>query len=110
MSVKDMVQYKRTFPMEQLYLMLKNDSKAYDLWHEYAEKYAKKMLAGEAVLMENLAIVMLQKISQTCDRLINWHRKVICESLNLTKDEKDTVAWQWFYQDLMETYNFLKNN
>lgn len=110
MSVKDMVQYKRTFPMEQLYLMLNNDSKAYELWHEYAEKYAKKMFIGEAILMENLAIVMLQKISQSCDRLISWHRKVICEPLNLTKDEKDIVAWQWFYQDLMETYNFLKNN
>lgn len=108
MSVKDMVQYKRTFPMEQLYLMLNNDAKAYELWHDYAVKYAKKMLAGEAVLMENLAIVMLQKISQSCERLLNWHRKVISDPIVITQEEKDIVAWQWFYNDLMETYNFFK--
>lgn len=32
MVVKEMVQYKRTADMEELYLMLNNDSVAYDLW------------------------------------------------------------------------------
>ena len=31
MVVKEMVQYKRTADMEELYLMLNNDSVAYDL-------------------------------------------------------------------------------
>lgn len=108
MNAKDMVQYKRTWPMEQLHLMLKNDSKAYELWHGKAAKYAKKMLAGEAVLMDNLATVMIPIITQSCDRLINWHRRVICEPLNMTSEQKGIVAWQWFYNDMMETYDFYK--
>lgn len=42
MFVKEMVQYKRTADMEELYLMLNNDSVAYYLWHDAAEKYALK--------------------------------------------------------------------
>lgn len=38
MLVKEMVQYTRTADMEELYLMLNNDSVAYNLWHDYAEK------------------------------------------------------------------------
>ena len=53
-----MVQYKRTADMEELYLMLNNDSVAYNLWHDAAEKYALKMVNGEAVMMENVAHVM----------------------------------------------------
>lgn len=44
MLVKEMIQYTRTADMEELYLMLNNDSVAYDLWHDSAEKYAQKML------------------------------------------------------------------
>ena len=47
MVVKEMVQYKRTADMEELYLMLNNDSVAYDLWHDAAENYALKMVNGE---------------------------------------------------------------
>ena len=96
--------------MEQLHLMLMNDSKAYELWHGKAEKYAKKMLNGEAVMMDNLSVVMIPVISQSCDRLMNWHRKVIREPLDITNEQKGIVAWQWFYNDMMETYNFYKNN
>lgn len=105
-----MVQSKRTWDMEQLFLMLKNDSKAYSLWHEKAETYARKIANGEVVLMDNLAVVMVRNISQSLDRLLNWHRKVICEPLVVTQEEKDIVAWQWFYDDLMDTYEFIKNN
>ena len=108
MQAKDMVQYKRTWSMEQLHLMLKNDSKAYELWHGKAVKYAKKMLAGEAVLMDNLAMVMIPIITHSCDRLINWYRRVICEPLSMTSEQKGIVAWQWFYNDMMETYDFYK--
>lgn len=110
MQAKDMVQYKRTWPMEQLHLMLKNDAKTYELWHGKAEKYAKKILNGEAVMMDNLSVVMIPLISQSCDRLMNWHRKVICEPLDITNEQKGIVAWQWFYDDMIETYNFYKNN
>lgn len=44
MVINEMVQYTRTADMEELYLMLNNDSVAYDLRHDYAEKYAQKML------------------------------------------------------------------
>ena len=83
MVVKEMVQYTRTADMEELYLMLNNDSVAYDLWHDYAEKYALKM-----VMMENVAHVMIARITQSCDRLLNWRRKMITDALNITKSRK----------------------
>lgn len=108
MGVKEMVQYKRTADMEELYLMLNNDSFAYDLWHDYAEKYALKMVNGEAVMMENVAHVMIARVIQSCDRLINWHRKMITDALNITKEQKEIVAWQWFYNSMMDSYTYYK--
>ncbi len=110
MNANDMVLSKRTWDMEQLLLMLQNDSKAYSLWHDKAEAYARKIANGEAVLMDNLALVMVRNITQSCDRLMDWHRKVICEPLTVTQEQKEIVAWQWFYNDLMDTYEFIKNN
>lgn len=100
MVVNEMVQYKRTADMEELYLMLNNDSVAYDLWHDSAEKYALKMVNGEAVMMDNVAHAMIPLITQSCDRLLNWRRKMIAESLNITKEQKEIVAWQWFYDSI----------
>lgn len=108
MLVKEMVQYTRTADMEELYLMLNNDSVAYDLWHDYAEKYALKMVNGEAVMMENVAHVMIARIIQSCDRLINWRRKMITDALNITKEQKEIVAWQWFYNSIMDLCTYYK--
>lgn len=108
MVVKKMVQYKRTADMEELYLMLNNDSVAYNLWHDSAEKYALKMVNGEAVMMENVAHVMIARVTQSCDRLINWRRKMITDPLNITKEQKEIVAWQWFYNSMMDSYTFYK--
>lgn len=104
----NMVQYKRTADMEELYLMLNNDSVAYDLWHDAAEKYALKMVNGEAVMMENVAHVMIARIIQSCDRLINWRRKMITDALDITKEQKEIVAWQWFYNSMMDLYTYYK--
>lgn len=108
MLVKEMVQYTRTADMEEIYLMLNNDSVAYDLWHDYAEKYALKMVNGEAVMMENVAHVMIARIIQSCDRLLNWLRKMITDALNITKEQKEIVAWQWFYNSMMDSYTYYK--
>lgn len=108
MVINEMVQYTRTADMEELYLMLNNDSVAYDLRHDYAEKYAQKMLNGEAVMMENVAHVMIARITQSCDRLIKWRRKMITDALNITKEQKEIVAWQWFYNSMMDLYTYYK--
>ena len=97
MGVKEMVQYKRTADMEELYLMLNNDSVAYNLWHDAAEKYAL-----------NVAHVMIARIIQSCDRLINWRRKMITDALDITKEQKEIVAWQWFYNSMMDLYTYYK--
>jgi hypothetical protein len=88
MVVKEMVQYKRTADMEELYLMLNNDSVAYDLWHDAAENYALKMVNGEAVMMENVAHVMITRIIQSCGRLIKWRRKMILMPCILPKSRR----------------------
>lgn len=42
MVINEMVQYTRTADMEELYLMLNNDSVAYDLRHDYAESMHRR--------------------------------------------------------------------
>lgn len=108
MNVNEMVKYTRTVDMEELYLILNNDSVAYNLWHDSAEKYALKMVNGEAVMMENVAHVMIPRIAQFCDRLINWRRKIITDALDITKEQKEIVAWQWFYNSMMDSYTYYK--
>lgn len=110
MLVKDMVQYKRTPEMEELYIMLNNDATAYRLWHDEAVSYARKLLKGEVVYMENLALKMKACISQSCQRILNEHHKITGSFLNVTKEQIEIVSWQWFYNDMMEHYNFIKNN
>lgn len=110
MLAKDMVQYERTPDMLQLYLMLNNDATAYRLWHDYAVTYAKQMLKGEAVLMDPLADKMKKLISQSCDRLMKEYHKITGSFLDITEEQKMVVSWQWFYDDMMETYNFIKLN
>ena len=110
MLVKDMVQYKRTPEMEELYIMLNNDATAYRLWHDEAVSYARKLLKGEVVYMENLALKMKACISQSCQRILNEHHKITGSFLNVTKEQIEIVSWRWFYDDMMEHYNFIKNN
>lgn len=108
MLVKEMVQYTRTADMEELYLMLNNDSVAYNLWHDAAEKYVLKMVNGEAVMMENVAHVMIARIIQSCNRLIKMSQKDDYDALDITKEQKEIVAWQWFYNSMMDLYTYYK--
>lgn len=110
MLVEIMVQYKRTPEMEKLYLMLNNDATAYRLWHDEAVNYAKAMLKGAVVFMEELASKMKPCITQSCERLLKKYHKDTGSFLNVTKEQIEIVSWQWFYNDLMESYNFIKSN
>lgn len=59
-------------------------------------------------MMENVAHVMIARVTQSCDRLINWRRKMITDPLNITKEQKEIVAWQWFYNSMMDLYTYYK--
>lgn len=59
-------------------------------------------------MMENVAHVMIARITQSCDRLIKWRRKMITDALNITKEQKEIVAWQWFYNSMMDLYTYYK--
>ncbi len=43
MTSLEMMRYKRTEDMERLYLMLDNERPIYDLWHDTAERLAKRV-------------------------------------------------------------------
>lgn len=108
MLVNDIVKYKRTAEMEELYIMLVNDATAYRLWHSKAVNYAKAMHNGTAILMEQIASKMMPCITQSCVRLLNEYHKITGDFLNVTKEQIEIVSWQWFYNEIMESYNFIK--
>lgn len=109
MDAKEMLCFKRTWQMEQLYLLLKNDSKVQKQYNGKIENYAKRMANGDNILIDNLARIMVSHLAKSCDRLICWYSHIITDPLNLTHEQKEIVSWQWFYNNLINTYNSIKN-
>lgn len=103
-----MIRYKHTDDMNSLYLMLKNESSIYDLWHNTAERLAKRLLAGKSMDYDELADEYGKKIAMSLDRLCIRHHKICGEWLQVTEAQKRIIAWQWLYNDIMETALFYK--
>lgn len=108
MTSLEMIQYKRTADMESLYLMLNNEEAIYNLWHDTAERLARRLLSGKDVNYDELADEYGKKIVISLDRLCVRHHKICGEWLQLTDEQKLIVAWQWFYNDILETALFYK--
>lgn len=109
MTSLEMVCYNRTEDMENLYLMLNNERVIYDLWHDTAERLAKRTVAGKSMDYDELAREYGRKISTSLDSLCIRYHKICGEWLHVTDEEKEIIAWQWFYNDIMEAVLFTKN-
>lgn len=108
MTSLEMVQYKLTDDMDSLYLMLKNEGSIYELWHDTATRLAKRVLNGKEMDFDELAQEYSKKIAPSLERLCIRHHKICGEWLQITDEQKRILAWQWFYNDIMETVLFLK--
>lgn len=108
MTSFEIVQYKRTDDMESLYLMLKNESSIYELWHDTATRLAKRVLNGKDMNFDELAEEYGKKIAPSLERLCIRHHKICGEWLQVSDEQKRILAWQWFYNDIMETVLFLR--
>lgn len=110
MTSLEMVQYKRTEDMESLYLMLDNEEPIYSLWHDSAKRLAKRNLQGKNMDYDELAKEYGKKIAVSLDRLVVRHHKICGEWLQVSEEQKNILAWQWFYNDIMEATLFMKQN
>lgn len=108
MTSLEMIQYKRTADMESLYLMLNKEEAIYNLWHDTAERLARRLLSGKDVNYDELADEYGKKIALSLDRLCVRYHKICGEWLQLTEEQNIIVAWQWFYNDIIETALFYK--
>lgn len=108
MTSLEMVQYKLTDDMDSLYLMLKNESSIYELWHDTATRLARRVLNAKEMDFDELAQEYSKKIAPSLERLCIRHHKICGEWLQVTDEQKKILAWQWFYNDIMETVLFLK--
>lgn len=108
MTSLEMVRYKRTEDMENLYLMLDNERPIYNLWHDTAERLAKRVLAGKIMDYDELALEYGKKIATSLDCLNVRYHKITGDWLSVTEEEKEIIAWQWFYNDIMEAVLFYK--
>lgn len=108
MTSLEMVQYKRTDDMDSLYLMLGNEEPIYSLWHDTAVRLAKRVLNGKEMDYDELAEEYSKKIAPSLERLCIRHHKICGEWLQVTDEQKRVVAWQWFYNDIMEAVLFYK--
>ena len=110
MTSLEMVQYKLTDDMNSLYLMLKNESSIYELWHDTATRLAKRVINGKEMDFDELAQEYGKKITPSLERPCIRHHKICGAWLQVTDEQKRILAWQWFYNDIMETVLFLKQN
>ena len=108
MTSLEMLKYKRTEDMESLYLMLDNESSIYELWHDTAKRLAKRVLAGKDLDFEEVEQEYSRKIALSLPTLCIRHHKICGEWLNVSHEQQKIIAWQWFYDDIMETALFLK--
>lgn len=108
MTSLEMIQYRRTDDMKSLYLMLDSEKAIYDLWHDTAERLARRLLTGKDVNYDELADEYGKKIAISLDRLCVRYHKICGEWLQLTDEQELIVAWQWFYNVIIETALFLK--
>lgn len=108
MTSLEMVQYNRTADMESLYLMLNNDSSIYELWHDTATRLAMAATKGKCLNYDELAKEYSRKIAYSLDRLCVRHHKICGDWLQVTDQQKEIVAWQWFYCDIMDSVLFTK--
>lgn len=108
MTSLEIIQYKQTQDMESLSLMLRNESSIYELWHDTATRLARRLLAGKAMNYDELAEEYGKKIAPSLDRLCIRHHKICGEWLQVTEEQKRIIAWQWLYNDIMETALFYK--
>ena len=103
MTSYEMVRYKRTYDMEILYHMLSIENSIQKLWGDTAMRLAKAVLAGKYMGFNTLADEYGKKIAVSFDTLIVRYHKITGEWLNITNEQKNIVAWQWFYTLIMET-------
>lgn len=108
MTSLEMIQCKRTADMESLYLMLNNEEAIYNLCYDTADRLARRLLSGKDVNYDELADEYGKKIDISLDRLYVRRHKICGEWLQLTDEQKLIVAWQWFYNDIIETALFYK--
>ena len=81
MTSLEMIQYRRTDDMESLYLMLNNEKAIYNLWHDTAERLARRLLSGKDVNYDELADEYGKKIALSLDRLCVRYHKICGEWL-----------------------------
>lgn len=108
MTSLEITRYHRTDDMEALYLMLQNEGSIYELWHDTAKRLAKRQLVGKTMNYDELADEYGKKIAPSLDRLCIRHHKICGEWLDVTEEQKRIIAWQWLYNDIMETALFYK--
>lgn len=108
MTSLEAVRYKRTTDMETLFQMLCNEQSILEVWHDFAVMIAKVVKAGVGVDFDEKFRVYGRLIAYFLERLCNRHHKNCGEWLQVTDKEKEIIAWQWFYNDIMETMLFPK--
>jgi len=89
--------------MEILYQMLLKEKSIHELWNDTAMRLAKAVIAGKYMGFNSLSNEYGKKIAVSFDILFIRHHKTTGEWLNVTDEQKNIVAWQWFYKHIMET-------
>ena len=110
LTSQEMVQYKNTDDMEELKLMLKNDSSAYKAWFPLAEKYAKKMAKGEPIMFDVIVSKHCTAVESSVWRLARNYKRLFGKYLEVSQEQRLVIAWQWFYNMIMESYEWIINN
>lgn len=109
MTSLEMVRYERTGDMERLYQMLDNERGVYNLYQDAVERLAKSVIAGKNMDYEELAKEYSEKISVQLQTLCIRHHKTHGEWLMVTIQECEIIAWQWFYNQIMEAVLFTEH-
>ena len=110
MKSEEMLKYTRTPDMEELYLMVKNEAPIYERWHWMAWRLAKRYVANGKLPFNTLAENFGSKIAKEMPKLMARYSFDNNAWLVVHHKEQKIVAWQWFYDQLMDCVAYIKFN
>lgn len=100
MTSKEMILFNNTPDMNVAFVDVTLNVKVRRYFRPYMQALARRIVRGETILFDAYKNESLQAIVTKIDENVPSFAK-------LGKNEKDIIAWQWYYFGTMNQYDFM---
>lgn len=104
MTSKEMIQYENDTAMNNAFIDITLNEEVNRFFRPQIVSLARAMADGEPVMFDDIISSLLATTTKVVGFLLNstWFNK-------LTKEKKEIVVWQWYYNKLWNHYDGIKS-